>query len=241
MSTLRSLSVALALLAGGALTCLPGGALAQQPPQQPVIVQPPPPQPVPGYYTPPPGQPVPGYYTPPPGQPVVVQPPPVYYAPPSAQPVPGYYPPPAAGGPVDPAAQQMYHSGRALRRAGKPLTIIGAVLMPLGLIVAVAGSVSGALTAVNDCSISTSSGCANRGVTGAVVAYYGGLGMTVVGVAMLGAGIPLWVVGQRRMNQARSLGAVGLALDTPRLHLQPLYLPNSSTLAGGTAGLSFAF
>lgn len=257
MSTLRVLPVALALLAAGTLTCLPGRAQAQQP----VIVAPPPPQPVYGgpqpVYAPPgqpvyapPGQPVyappaqpvyggqpqpqPGYYTPPPGQPV----PAPMYAPP-AQPVPGYYPPPAPGGPVDPAAQQMYNQGRSLRRAGKPLTIIGAVLMPLGLIVAVSGLVGGAVTVV-ECT-GTSSSCVNRGVTGAAIAYYSGLGMSVIGVAMLGAGIPLWVIGQRKMNNARSLGAVGLALDMPRLHLSPLYLPNSNTLAGGTAGLSFQF
>lgn len=60
-------------------------------------------------------------------------------------------------------------------------------------------------------------------------------------MALLGTGIPLWVVGQRRVTRARSLGALGVALDVPRLQLAPLYLPNSSTLAGGTAALSFQF
>jgi hypothetical protein len=250
MSTLRSLPVALALLAAGTLTCLPGRASAQQP----VIVAPPPAQPVypvqPQPVYAPPAQPVypvqpqpvyappaqPGYYTPPPGQPV---PAPAYA--PQPQPVPGYYPQPAPGAPADPAAQQMYNQGRSLRRAGKPLTIIGAVLMPLGLIVAVSGVIAGTTTAAIDCTGSSSPSCLNRGISGGAIAYYSGLGMTVVGVAMLGAGIPLWVIGQRKMNNARSMGAVGLALDTSRLHLAPLYLPSSNTLAGGTAGLSFQF
>ena len=172
-----------------------------------------------------------------------VQPPPQgYVQPPQGyvqQPPPGYQLAPGAMPSAE--AQELYRSGRRLGGPGKALTITGAVLLPVGMIVAVAGALGGLVTLTTGCSSSSSSSC-NNNLTGAGLAFYGGVGMSMIGTALLGTGIPLWAVGQSRMNRAVEMGGpgvAGLALTAPRLQLQPLYSPTGTGLVGGVAGLSF--
>jgi hypothetical protein len=239
--------LAVGLSVGGAIGLSGGAAHAQAAPQQqqqqqpgtiyvqqPVYVVPagdpsslPPPQQL-GQ------QPVPqGYVQPPQGY---VQQPPQGYV---QQPPPGYQLAPGAMPSAE--AQELYRSGRRLRGPGKALTITGAVLLPVGMIVAVAGALGGLVTLTTGCSSSSSSSC-NNNLTGAGLAFYGGVGMSMIGTALLGTGIPLWAVGQSRMNRAVEMGGpgvAGLALTAPRLQLQPLYSPTGTGLVGGVAGLSF--
>jgi hypothetical protein len=242
--------LAVGLSVGGAIGLSGGAAHAQAAPQQqpgtiyvqqPVYVVPagdpsslpPPPQmgqqPVPqGYVQPPQGyvqQPPQGYVQPPQGY--VQQPPPGYQLAPGAMP--------------NAEAQELYRSGRRLRGPGKALTITGAVLLPVGMIVAVAGALGGLVTLTTGCHSSSGSSC-NDNLTGAGLAFYGGVGMSMIGTALLGTGIPLWAVGQSRMNRAVEMGGpgvAGLSLSAPRLQLQPLYSPTGTGLVGGMAGLSF--
>jgi hypothetical protein len=239
--------LALGLSVGGAIGLSGGAAHAQAAPQQQqqqqqgtIYVQ----QPVyvvpagdPSSLPPPPQmgqQPVPqGYVQPPQGY---VQQPPQGYV---QQPPPGYQLAPGAMPSAE--AQELYRSGRRLRGPGKALTITGAVLLPVGMIVAVAGALGGLVTLTTDCSYSSSKTC-NNNLTGAGLAFYGGLGTSLIGTALLGTGIPLWAVGQSRMNRAVEMGGpgvAGLALSAPRLQLQPLYSPTGTGLVGGVAGLSF--
>lgn len=239
--------LALGLSVGGAIGLSGGAAHAQAAPQQQqqqqqgtIYVQ----QPVyvvpagdPSSLPPPPQmgqQPVPqGYVQPPQGY---VQQPPQGYV---QQPPPGYQLAPGAMPSAE--AQELYRSGRRLRGPGKALTITGAVLLPVGMIVAVAGALGGLVTLTTSCHSSTSSTC-NNNLTGAGLAFYGGVGMSMIGTALLGTGIPLWAVGQSRMNRAVEMGGpgvAGLALSAPRLQLQPLYSPTGTGLVGGVAGLSF--
>ena len=241
--------LALGLSVGGAIGLSGGAAHAQAAPQQQqqqqqqpgtIYVQ----QPVyvvpagdPSSLPPPPQmgqQPVPqGYVQPPQGY--VQQPPQGYVQPPPQ----GYQLAPGAMPSAE--AQELYRSGRRLRGPGKALTITGAVLLPVGMIVAVAGALGGLVTLTTSCHSSTSSTC-NNNLTGAGLAFYGGVGMSMIGTALLGTGIPLWAVGQSRMNRAVEMGGpgvAGLALTAPRLQLQPLYSPTGTGLVGGVAGLSF--
>lgn len=237
--------LALGLSVGGAIGLSGGAAHAQAAPQQQqqpgtIYVQ----QPVyvvpagdPSSLPPPPQmgqQPVPqGYVQQPQGY--VQQPPQGYVQPPP----PGYQLAPGAMPSAE--AQELYRSGRRLRGPGRALTITGAVLLPVGMIVAVAGALGGLVTLTTGCSSSTSSSC-NNNLTGAGLAFYGGVGMSMIGTALLGTGIPLWAVGQSRMNRAVEMGGpgvAGLALSAPRLQLQPLYSPTGTGLVGGVAGLSF--
>ena len=241
--------LAVGLSVGGAIGLSGGAAHAQAAPQQQqqqqqqpgaIYVQ----QPVyvvpagdPSSLPPPPQmgqQPVPqGYVQPPQGY--VQQPPQGYVQPPPQ----GYQLAPGAMPSAE--AQELYRSGRRLRGPGKALTITGAVLLPVGMIVAVAGALGGLVTLTTSCHSSTSSTC-NNNLTGAGLAFYGGVGMSMIGTALLGTGIPLWAVGQSRMNRAVEMGGpgvAGLALSAPRLQLQPLYSPTGTGLVGGVAGLSF--
>lgn len=237
--------LALGLSVGGVIGLSGGAAHAQAAPQQQqqqpgtIYVQ----QPVyvvpagdPSSLPPPPQvgqQPVPqGYVQPPQGY---VQPPQGYVQ----QPQQGYQLAPGAMPSAE--AQELYRSGRRLRGPGKALTITGAVLLPVGMIVAVAGALGGLVTLTTSCHSSTSSTC-NNNLTGAGLAFYGGVGTSLIGTALLGTGIPLWAVGQSRMNRAVEMGGpgvAGLALSAPRLQLQPLYSPTGTGLVGGVAGLSF--
>lgn len=166
------------------------------------------------------GQPAP-VYAPPPPAPVYGQPPPnaqPYYAPPPGQPAYGYQPQPYG----DPGqAAQMWHSGRRLKSVGQGLAITGIILLPLGTILAIAGL----FTTVSDC-VSTSTTCGGRTTAGA--AMYGiGVAGIILSFPLMGAGIPLWVIGGSRMNRARRMGYMGLNLH-PSLQLGPQGVSNAN-------------
>lgn len=176
----------------GALACVATLAAAAPAQAQNVV---PPPAPV---------------YAPPPPAPVYGQPAQPYYAPPPAQPAYGYAQP-AYANPGQ--AAEMYHSGRRLKGAGMGMAITGIVLIPLGLTLMVAG----VFTVYGDC---YTTGCSTgRTPTGA--ALYGvGVAGLILSLPLMGVGIPLWVIGGRRMNQARRMGYMGLNLH-PSLQLGP--------------------
>lgn len=88
-------------------------------------------------------------------------------------------------------------NGRAMRRVGIPLTIAGAIALPMGIV----------LTSV-------AAGCAYTGACSypAYAALTGfGLVGVIGGVGALGAGIPLWAIGTHRLRRA-GLGDVRASL-----------------------------
>jgi hypothetical protein len=185
-----------------ALIALPGSAGAQQAPYpapEPPSSYPPPPPP-PGAPQPPPGN----YYQPPPGN--YPQPPPGNYS----QPPPGtyYQPPPGSYYPPAPIDARGLRVGRRMRAAGIALTSVGIV----GSAIFLAG-------------------------IGVLFDPYGdpyvgadliGAGVVIAAVGF-GAGIPLWAVGQRKINKARRPGLV----------MAPWIAPTRS-LALGTTGATGA-
>jgi len=169
-----------------------GAAFAQQPPPQPPPGGQPPP-PAPGYAPPPPGYaPAPPAYAPPGYAPAPQgYPPPGYYAQPY-----GYAPPPGYGQPYyygppqipPPMDRPMKRRNPAMMGTGIAFTGVGAVGILAGAIVY--GTASNA-------SCSTNFGfeirCTDQSqqTAGAVV--------MVIGAVLLAAGIPLWVVGGKKV------------------------------------------
>lgn len=169
---------------------------------------PPGPQPPPGYAVQPaPGQPPPGYAQAP-------MPPPGYA--PGYGPPPGYPVPPGAYPPPQPIEKERRSTG---------MMVAGIVLTGVGAISLIAGALTYSLAAVNttndalSCSLNTTvSNCAKdhsgQQAAGAV--------MMVAGVAGIGVGIPLWIIGGRKVpvdrNQPRD--EAKLFLSPARVSLQ---------------------
>lgn len=147
---------------------------------------------------------------------------------PTAPPAPVYAPTPPVYAPAPPVynsygtgystgypgvAQEQLASARTLRNVGITLTVIGGALALSGTIALIAW--------------------ADNGSEGARV--YGAIGM-LTGLPLLGAGIPLTVVGQRRVTAARQAGAYGLS--TPRLSPMLAFDPARRS---GLSGLALSF
>lgn len=95
-----------------------------------------------------------------------------------------------------PTATELLESGRRLHRVGFGLTVGGAIAFPLGIVLTVVGVAYGG--------------------AGGTFALASGVILTITGIPALGAGVPLWIIGKRRIARARELGAVGLV---PNLQL----------------------
>jgi hypothetical protein len=190
---------------GASVLLLASGALAQPQPQPlstpppPAAAQPPPaygqpqPQPPPGY-----GQPPPGYGPPPPGY----GPPPPGYGPPGYYPPPGpyyYYPPPGPyygqpGGPMAPPEP------KERRSTGMMVTgIVLAGIGGLGFIVGVA-VYSTAESRISDCAYVYDYGAYGSCDDDSDERQAAGIGMMIAGGALLAVGIPLAVVGGRKVS-----------------------------------------
>ena len=203
-----------AIAATAALAALvaSGSASAQQPPPQPPpsaqqpppgFSQPPPPsspQPQPGY----PQQPPPGYGQPPPGY---GAPPPGYYPPPYGYPPPpgygqGYY-----GQPAPAPIQPMKRRSAALMGPGIAFTGLGAVGIIVGAVVYSAASSASCAT---DFGVSVTCTDQSQQTTGAVI--------MLVGVGMLAVGIPLWIIGGKKVvdNDAQPAPAAARLVVGPR-------------------------
>lgn len=131
-----------------------------------------------------------------------------------APPPPPLLSPPAP--PVPDANQRLYESGVRLRRFGRPLTIAGAVAVPVGIAFIIGGSLACTQPLIGP------------GYPGYYPGYHpgysscgAGIGLTalgalleVVGLPSLGGGIALWVIGNQRIRHAYP-GGVHTAAPPP--------------------------
>ena len=220
-------------LAGGivvlltVLVALPGHAGAQQAPypepQPPSNYPPPPPPPPPppanAYPSPPPANAYPSpppanAYPPPPPANAYPPPPGNYYPPPPGN----YYPPPqGAYYPSSPVDSRQLRVGRRMRGAGIALTSVGIVGTALFL-----AGIGVAFDPFGD--------------------PYAATALIGVGVAFaipgLAAGIPLWAVGQHKINRARRPGGLSIA---PWLAPTKNLALGSTGVTGGIGGVTLRF
>ena len=193
-------------------TCLTATMLAATP----GFAQQAPQQPPPGY-----GEPPPGYAPAPPGY----APQPGYGQPPYGQPAYGqpqfYYPPPALMGPPP----RMERRSKGMMIGGIVLLGVGGLSLITGLAVYAAGSVGS-----YNCSSQWGNGsgfCGWKADTGTETA---GVALMIAGVAGLGVGIPLTVIGAKKVPVDPQTGEQPAQSTVPTLRL-----------GAGKATLDFAF
>ncbi len=205
-------------------TCLTASLFAASP----GFAQAPPPPP--GQAAPPPGygEPPPGYAPAPPGY----APAPPGYGPPG-YPQPGYgqpqfyYPPPSLMGPPP----RMERRSKGMMAGGIVLIGVGGLSLITGLAVYAIGGVG----SFKSCSSTSGNYSYNYnyndcGWTADKGTQAAGVALMVLGVAGLGVGIPLTVIGAKKVPVDPQAGEPPAAITTPMLHL-----------GAGNASLDFAF